>query len=434
MSLLDILLLLVPGLPLLLMLPSLRRLIPQVEYVALLPVLVLLLLPGEYFAEFPWLLFNTGFSYFSETRLLLLMAALLWLPAAFYLSTSGKNGDDLVNEHSLTFFLLTLGGYLGAILVSDVISFFAFSTLMGYGFYGLLVTTGDEAVKRAGRIYICCMVVADLLLFEAVLIAASVTEEQSFDVVRETMADSSLSSLYLSIVVLGFALKAGVWPFHFWLPLAFRSARSPAVLLLAAVPVAIALLGVVRWLPLGEITLPVVGMIFQTVGAVAIVYAVITWLMQRELKTLPAYVTIFATGLFTIAVGTGLDNPAIWQQYAERVIYFIALMAVAVALLTSVIGWREARKPSVDSLLKELETTSFWFERWSAIIIRWASVMGLETLPRLRASCLAAIESYLQIEFWKKAMQAGALVLQRWSVAVILFLLVSMMTVFLLIF
>ena len=434
MSMLDFLLLLVPGLPLLLVLPSLRRLVPRVEYVAMLPAALLLILPGEHFVEFSWLLFNAGFSYVSETRLLLLMAVLLWLPAAFYLSTSGKNGDRLANERSLTFFLLTLGGYLGAILVSDVVSFFTFSTLMGYGFYGLLVTTGDEVVKRAGRVYLCFMVVADLLLFEAVLLAASVTKEQSFDIVRETMADSSLSGLYLSMVVLGFALKAGVWPFHFWLPLAFRSARPPAILLLAAVPVAISLLGVVRWLPLGEIALPVAGMIFQAMGAVAILYSVITWLIQRELKTLPAYVTIFATGLFILAIGTGLDNPVIWKQYAELAIYLIALMAITVALLTSAIGWREARKPSVDSLLKESETTGLWFERWSAIIIRRGSEMALETLPRLRASCLATTESWLQIDSWKKAMQAGEFILQRWPVAVTLFLLMSIMTVFLLIF
>ncbi|MDX2507384.1 MAG: proton-conducting transporter membrane subunit [Gammaproteobacteria bacterium] len=434
MSMSDLLLLLSPGWPLLLLLPWLRRLIPRIEYVALLPVIVLLLLPDDNFVELPWLLFNASFSYVSETRVLLLMAVLLWLPAAFYLSTSRNSCDRLANDHSCTFFLLTLGGYLGAVLVSDVVSFFTFSTLMGYGFYGLLVTTGDEAVKRAGRVYLCFMVVADLLLFEAVLIAASVTEEQSFDVVRETMADSSLTGLYLSMVALGFALKSGVWPFHFWLPLAFRTARPPAILLLAAVPVAISLLGVVRWLPLGEIALPVVGMIFQAVGTVAIAYAVITWLMQRELKTLPAYVTIFATGLFTIAIGTVLDNPVIWKQYAELAIYFIALMAIAVALLTSAIGWREARKPSVDSLLKVSETTGLWFERWSAIIIRRASEMGFETLPRLRASCLTTTVSCLQIDSWKKAMQAGELILQRWPVAVIIFLLVCIMAVLLLIY
>ena len=104
MSMSDLLLLLSPGWPLLLLLPWLRRLIPQVEYVALLPVLVLLLLPDDNFVELPWLLFNASFSYVSETRVLLLMAVLLWLPAAFYLSTSRNNGDCLTNERSLHFF------------------------------------------------------------------------------------------------------------------------------------------------------------------------------------------------------------------------------------------------------------------------------------------------------------------------------------------
>ena len=434
MSISDLLLLLVPGLPLMLVLPSLRRFVPRVEYVAIMPAALLLVLPGEHYVELPWLLFKAGFACDAETRLLLLMAVLLWLPAAFYLSANKRNANCLANEQSSTFFLLTLGGYLGTILVTDTVSFFTFSTLMGYGFYGLLVNAGDEAVKRAGRVYLCFMVVADLLLFEAVLIAASVTEEQSFDVVRETMADSSLSGLYLSMVILGFALKAGVWPFHFWLPLAFRSARPPAVLLLAAVPVAIGMLGIMRWLPLGEISLPVPGIIIQGLGGVAIAYAVVTLLIQRELKTLPAYVTIFTTGLFTIAIGTGLNNPDIWKQYADLAIYFIVLLVIAVALLTSAIRWREARKPSADKSLMASETTALWFENWSSIIVRRARVVGSETLPRLRASCLAIAESCLQIHTWKRVLQAGEFTLQDWSVAIIMFLLMIVITVILLIY
>lgn len=434
MSMTDILLFLVPGLPLLLVMPSLRRFIPRLEYVAILPAVILLILPGEHFAEFSWLLFNTGFAVVAETRVLLMMAVMLWLPAAYYLSTGKSNGVRLANDHSSTFFLLTLSGYLGTILATDLVSFFTFSTLMGYGFYGLLVDTGDQAVKRAGRVYLCFMVVADLLLFEAVLIAASLSEEQSFDVVRETMADSSLSGLYLSMVVLGFALKAGVWPFHFWLPLAFRSARPPAVLLLAAVPVAIGLLGIVRWLPLGEIFLPAAGMIFQALGGVAIAYAVVTWAIQRELKTLPAYVTIIATGLFAIALGTALKNAVVWKQYADLAIYFIVFIAISVALLTSVIGWRVTTKPSAEKSIKASETAALWFERWSAMIIRRSSDLGVATLPRLRESCLTAAVSCLQVDPWKKVLQAGELILQRWSVAVIMFLLVSVMIVLLLIY
>ena len=434
MSMIDLLLLLVPGLPLLLVLPLLRRFVPRVEYAAILPTVFLLILPGEHFVEFSWLLFNAGFGFIAETRLLLLMAVLLWLPAAFFLSTSKSNGDRLASEYSRIFFLLTLSGYLGVILSTDIVSFFTFSTLMGYGFYGLLVHTGDDAVKRAGRIYLYFMVLADLLLFEAVLIAASVSEEQNFDSVRESIVDSPLSGLYLVLVVLGFALKAGVWPFHFWLPLAFRSARLPAVLLLAAVPVAIGMLGIIRWLPLGEFSLPVPGMIIQGLGWVAIAYAIISWLLLRELKTLPAYITIFTTGLFIIVIGASLNSPDTWKQYAGLVIYLILLLVFIVVLLTSAIAWRESGKPFADKSLKAPEMTAFWFERWSSIIIRQGGEMALETLLKLRASCLAMTEPWSQIDFWKMAMQAGEFILQRWYVAVMLFLFVSIMTAFLVVF
>jgi NADH:ubiquinone oxidoreductase subunit 4 (subunit M) len=275
------------------------------------------------------------------------------------------------------------------------------------------------------------MVMADLLLFEAVLLAASVTEEQSFDAVREAMVSSSYSGMYVSIVVLGFALKAGLWPLHYWLSLAYRSARPPVVVLLAGVPVAIGLLGIVRWLPLGEITLPAMAMIAQGLGAAAMVYVLLSGLIQRQLKALSAYVTIFATGLFVVGLGTVLRNPDVWTTLAHMVPVFIFSLSIGLALLTTAISWLVDKVPSLHMQEKQSDNTTLWFERWSGKIVAQGRVMGLDTLPRLRARCLATAESCLQIHAWKKALQTGEFTLQRWTLAITLLLLVAMTVVLL---
>lgn len=453
MTLSEFLLLLTPLLPLLLAAPWLRRFIPGFEYVAVLPALLLLFAENSVL-ELPWLLLGSGLGFAEQTPLLLLMALLLWLPAAFFLSvrlqrSDGSLSSEIINQRYSTFFLLTLSGYLAAILAIDVVGFFTFSTLMGYSFYGLLINGGGDSVKRAGLVYLCFLIIADLLLFEAALIAVVATDNLSFAAVRDAnlsidvvrtaklnfaavqaaLPTSAYTPLYLSMVVLGFALKAGFWPFYFWLPLAYRSVAPPAALLIGGVPVAIALLGILRWLPLGDITLPLAGRVVQFSGIAAVLFSLLYLLIRRELKTLPAQLTLLATGLFTVALGIGLNKPEFWQQYGHLAYFYIAFLSLGLALLTAVIAWRQDGKQSADKSMNPTEVRVMWVERGSARIVRRIRTLGMKTLPRLRASSLASAQNYLHIPTWKKALQNAELILQRWSFAITMLVLLGVIFV-----
>lgn len=344
MNLTNFLLLLVPALPLLLAIPLLRRYVPGFQYLAILPMLVMSLLTDDAQVELPWLLLGTGFASTSDTQILLLMSALFWLPAAYLLSVDNKvNNQGRTNGSRSTFFLLILAGYLGAVLTTELVGFFTFSTLMGYGFYGLLSYGAEQTVKRAARVYLYFIVLADLLLFEALLIAGSVTRELDFNTLQEAMADSDSSVLYQTMVLLGFSLKAGIWPLNYWLVSAFRSARSGVTILLAGVPVTVAILGLVRWLPLGEIVMPELGMFISGLGVAALVYAIFYALLRRQLNSLTAYATIFATGAFTIVLGAVLSEPQRWAHYEHIVMIFIISFGSVIAILSMITGWLQAR-------------------------------------------------------------------------------------------
>lgn len=454
MTLSEFLLLLTPLLPLLLAAPWLRRFVPGFEYVAILPALLLLLFAEKSVLELPWFLLGSGLGFAEQTPLLLSMALLLWLPAAFFLSvrlqrSDGALSSEINNQRYSTFFLLTLSGYLAAILAIDVVGFFTFSTLMGYSFYGLLINNGGDSIKRAGLVYLCFLVIADLLLFEATIITVVASDDFSFAAVRDAnlsidvvrtaklnfaavhaaLPASAYTPLYLSMVVLGFALKAGFWPFYFWLPLAFRAVAPPAALLIGGVPVAIALLGILRWLPLGDITLPLAGRVVQFSGAAAVLFSLLYVLIRRELKTLPAQLTQLATGLFTVALGIGFSQPELWRQYGHLAYFYIVYLSLALALLTAVIAWRQDGKQSADKSVHPTEARVMWVERGSARIVRRIRALGMETLPRLRASFLATAQYCLHIPVWKKALKNAELILQGWSFAITLLVLLGVIFV-----
>jgi len=420
------LLLSVPGLPLLLALPALRSRLSWPCHIALLPAVILLAVPAVFSIEMPWLLFGTGFGIDGTSRLLLAMAVVLWAAAATLLSASSSRSAD---DRFTTFFLLTLACNLGAILATDMVGFFTFSTLMGYAFYGLLVTGGDEGPRRAGRVYLGLLILADLALFEALLIAAATSDDLGFEAVRQAMAQSPSPGLYLSMVLVGFAAKAGVWPLHFWLPLVFRSSRPAVALLLGGVPVAIGLLGAVRWLPLGEITSPDLGLIIQGLGVAAVLYAILAGMKRAQLKLLPAYVAIFATGVFAITLGAGLADPAAWNRYGNLVHLFIASLGFGFAVLVTAIGWLEARYHYPAKPAKQAGASIPWFERWPGAVVCWGGRMGFDALPRLLASWLAATELRRQVRVWYRALDAGEHYLQRWALAVTLVLLLGITVV-----
>jgi len=344
-----LLLLSVPGLPLLLLLPTLRSRLSRPCHLALLPAVILLTVPVDLSIEVPWLLFGTGLGIDGESRLLIAMSVVLWIAATFLQAPTGQTDDN----RQTIFFLLTMAGNLGTILATEMVGFFTFSTLMGYGFYGLLVNGGDAAVRRAGRVYLGFLILADLALFEALLIAATTSEDLGFGVVRHAIERSAAPGFYLSVVLAGFALKAGVWPLHFWLPLAFRSARPAVVLLLGGVPVAIGLLRMVRWFPLGELSLPGLGVGIQWVGLAAAIYGTVAGLRQSHPRALLAYAGIVVTGLFVTTLGSGLEWPVIGTTIKETAHLFILYLGFMLAALVSgsVIADKAKARRALHSLL-----------------------------------------------------------------------------------
>jgi len=207
---------------------------------------------------------------------------------------------------------------------------------MSFGLYGLLVDGGEAAARRAGRIYLGFMIVADLVLFEALLVAAANTGDLGFEAVHNALARSSASGFYVSMVLAGFALKASAWPLHFWLPLAFRAVPAAIVLLLGGVPVAIGLVGMLRWLPLGELAFPEMGMGIQWIALVAVIYGTVVGLLQARSRALLAYAVIVVTSLFIMILGHGLEWPATGAVIQETAHQFILTLGLTLAALVPV--------------------------------------------------------------------------------------------------
>lgn len=316
---------LIPGLPLLLAIGlvsgPLRRASLLFAPWAAIPALVasLMLMPGITL-ELPWLLLGTRLGLDEAGRVFLFFSALLWLVAGVY--TTGYFSIRSSRAQFFSWFLLAMSGNLGLILAQDLAAFFTFFTLMSFASYGLVVHERTSEALRAGRIYIVLVVVGEVLLFAAFVLAALAAGSIDFEAVRPAVAGSEARDWIVGLTLLGFGIKAGVIGLHVWLPLAHPVAPTPASAVLSGAMIAAGLLGWLRVLPLGETALPEWGGVMITGGVVAAFYATLVGLMQSNPKTVLAYSSVSKMGIMTIGIGLGLVAPDSWPLLLSAILIY----------------------------------------------------------------------------------------------------------------
>jgi len=384
--------------PLVLSIPSLHSRLPWPRHLALLPAAVLTVIPIDVSIEIPWLLYGTGFAIDGNIRWILGAVVVIWFAAAT-ISLPAK--EKASSNYSTTFYLLSLAGSLGVLLTTELVAFFSFSTLMGYSFYALLIQNGNSARQRAGRLYLYVLIVADIALFEALLLVAFTTEHFQYEMVRQTMADISSSSVYFYMVLIGFFLKAAIWPFYFWLTAAFKSGSRTIALLLIAGPVTMSLLGLLRWLPVRD-DIYRLGLIMQLLGAAAILHSALkiftSGIFKQGLTRFnTTWLIVAFTGLLSFALGTTMQNPTLSQHYSYIVYPTISAFSLSLSLLILTTVKIHSEPESVENRPVLIINTFHKLKKWLHSTQQLASGLKLKTLALWDKSGSFVIKQYQHI-------------------------------------
>ncbi|WP_457601129.1 NADH-quinone oxidoreductase subunit N [Hydrogenivirga sp.] len=147
--------------------------------------------------------------------------------------------------------------------------------------------------------------------------------------------------LGLVLFLIGFAIKIGAVPFHFWLPDAYQGAPTPVTAFMASVGKLAFFIPVVRIMPLIQEKFSLAWMLtVGVIAAVTMLYGNFVALVQRDIKRLLAYSSIAHSGYVLAAV-------AVTEEIGlKAVIYFLMVYAVmsagaffVVAMLERSEGW-----------------------------------------------------------------------------------------------
>jgi len=182
--------------------------------------------------------------------------------------------------------------------------------VMALAAYGLVTFYHeDRETRRAGLLYIVMAHVdaGCLLLGFALLMHVSGSADfASFHTAAMQLSGAQQAAAFL-LFFLGFGIKAGVIPFHIWLPAAHPVAPSNISALLSGIVLKVGIYGMVRIFLDGLGVLPSwAGLLVLVVGVASAVLGVLYALMEHDLKRLLAYHSIENIGIILIGLGAAL--------------------------------------------------------------------------------------------------------------------------------
>ena len=226
-----------------------------------------------------------------------------------------KQSKHETNGRRVVFFW----GLLVAGMVVLVVARHAMLFLLGWETMALsaffLITAEDHLpdVRAAGWIYLIAAHAGTLALFAMFsLLRAAVG---SFDMQPVPLDASGLGKLtaIFFLALVGFGLKAGIMPLHFWLPTAHANAPSHVSAIMSGVVIKMGIYGLVR--VTGLLPQPPVawGAVLLFLGAISGVLGVAYAIGQHDLKRLLAYHSVENIGIILMGLGLAMVGRSLGQ-------------------------------------------------------------------------------------------------------------------------
>jgi len=308
--------------------------------------------------------------------LFMVVAATLWIVNSIY-SIGYMRGHDEPRQTSFyVCFAVAIASTMGLALSANLFTLFILYEVLTLSTYPLVAHKGNEEARNGGRVYLLILLgTSMLLLLPAIFITYGVAGTTDFTPggILAGHASNGVIALLLGLFAFGIG-KAGLMPFHFWLPSAMV-APTPVSALLHAVAVVKAgvftMLKVVIYI-FGIETLTSSGQStwLVYVASFSVIAASVVALSQDNLKARLAYSTV--SQLAYIVLGAALASAASVQGGALHIVMHavgkITLFMCAGAIY---VAHHKTEISDLDGIGRKMPITMF------AFFIASLSIIGL---------------------------------------------------------
>lgn len=244
---------------------------------------------------------------------------------------------EVKNESGYYSLLLLLTGAMhGMVMTGDLFNLFVFVEISSLAAIAIIAVKGtSESIEASFRYLVLSALGSGGVLFSIALIFM-ISGHLNMAYIREALVITSGQYplnvvLAVGFMLVGFAVKAALFPLHVWLPDAHSNAPTASSALLSGLVVKVYIIAFMRiaylalGIPIFE-TLPI-RQIFLVLASIAIIMGSVFAMVQDNIKRMLAFSTVAQVGY--IFLGFGLFN----QRALEGAVLHILNHAIMKALL-----------------------------------------------------------------------------------------------------
>jgi multicomponent K+:H+ antiporter subunit D len=279
------------------------------------------------------------------SAMMLVLSAIL----GFAVSLAAMDGRDMQGRNFHSIFLMQLAGVNCAFLAGDLFNLFVAFEVMLIASYGLMVHGGGKGRLRAGIQFVVINLCGSSVFLVGLGLVYAASGGLNMADIGSRIPEIAVGNLAmlgvgLSMLMVVFALKAALFPFHFWLPSAYGFA-PPLVAALFAITTKVGIHSIIRVQstilgPNSEILSPWITSWVVPAGLITIAIGMIGALGSRRLGQMAGYATLASSGTILVALG-------FFQQagFSSGMYYLIhsTLAGAAIFLLVDAVSVRRGR-------------------------------------------------------------------------------------------
>ncbi len=326
---------------------------------------------------------------------------------------------ELRTNEFFAFFLALIGGVYGVFLSFDLFLLFVFYEIAIVPKYFLIAIWGSTRREYAAMKLALYSFVGSAMVLIGLLAAYARSGGHSTGLVELAHAGlpASFQMWCFPLVFMGFAILAGMWPFHTWAPTGHVAAPTAASMLLAGVVMKLGAYGCLR---VGIALFPrgldpwgfsFIGIgswrdVFALLAVVGIVYGALVALVQTDFKFVIGYSSVSHMGFVLLGLMTlnqiGVTG-AVLQMFSHGIIAGL-LFAIVGRIVYERTHTRQLAELEKMHLAKRLP-----FAAWAFVIAGMAS-MGLPGFSGFVAELQVLIGAWMVRPWWVAAAGVGIVI------------------------
>ncbi len=335
-------------------------------------------------------------------------------------STTSLDHDVMARAHGWygAAYLLCFAGMIGMVVTNDMFNIFVMMEITTLGAVGLVVAKDSWGAAEAGLRYLLLASLGSTIVMLGIGLLYSITGNLNLTFLVDELATAyhrypTIAKSGISLLLLGFGLKAALFPLHVWLPEAHSNAPTTSSAVLSGLVVKAYAFTFLR--VLYQICRPMLAetgplrLVVAILGGFAILGGSLFALVQVDIKRLLAYSTIAQVGYIFLGAGLGTQAgliAALFQIVGHA--FTKSCLFLSLGLIIHNTGKRRVADMAGMGRVMPLATTAFTICSLSMVgipflsgfAVKWYAIQASLEAGRPSVIALVVVSSLLNAAYY----------------------------------